>query len=124
MGAVASPDVIPLSREELFRLCAVDGVFYSRTFFPKTFRQGSPAFHRDFWAKVEDPAYDFFAAEVFRGAGKTTLARSFISKRIAFGLTRNTLAVAISESMVIHTVTWWRYVMRIVHFWHDTTGTR
>lgn len=124
MSAVASPDVIPLSREELFRLCAVDGVFYSRTFFPKTFRQGSPAFHRDFWTKVEDPAYDFFAAEVFRGAGKTTLARSFISKRIAFGLTRNTLAVAISESMAIHTVTWLRKQIENNTFWTETFGLR
>jgi len=121
---VAGPGVLHLSRDELFRLCAADGVFYSRTFFPKTFRQASPAFHRDFWLKAEDPAYDFFAAEVFRGAGKTTLARSYISKRIAFGLTRNSLAVAISESMAIHTVTWLRKQIENNTFWTTTFGLK
>lgn len=122
--AAPASNVLSLPRAELFRLSAVDGIFYSRTFFPKTFRQQSPLFHRDYWTKAEDPLYDFFAAEVFRGAGKTTLARAAISKRIAFGLTRNTLAVSISESMSEHTIAWLRKQVETNTFWTDTFGLR
>jgi hypothetical protein len=123
--AVNTPlDYIPLDRAELLRLCAVDSTFYGRQFFPKTFRQASPWFHRDFWTKFEDPLYDFFAAEMFRGSAKTTLCRVGISKRIAYGLSRNTLAVAISESMAIHTVNWIRKQMETNAGWTSMFGLR
>jgi len=113
-----------LSRQELFRLSAADGVFYSRTFFPNTFRQVGPRFERDFWTKLDDPLYDFFGAEIFRGGAKTARARSAISRRIAFGLTRNTLVVCISESMAEHTIAWLRKQVEQNTFWTTTFGLR
>lgn len=116
--------LMSIPRTELLRLSAVDGIFYSRTFFPKAFRQAGPDFDRDFWTKLDDPEYDFFAAEVFRGGAKTTRARSAISRRIAFGLTRNTLIVAISESMAIHSINWLKKQVETNHFWTETFGLR
>lgn len=90
----------------LFELCAADPELYGRTFFPKTFRQSSPEFHLDYWAKIEDPNFDFFAAEVFRGGAKTALARVAISRRIAYGISRSILNICVSESMALHTARW------------------
>lgn len=110
--------VIP--RAELLKVCAVDTNFYCHYFFPKAFRQSSPAFHLDFWDKFEDPEYDYFAAEMFRGSAKTTLTRAGISKRIAYGISRNILSVAISEGMAVHTVAWIRRQMETNSRWTDT----
>jgi hypothetical protein len=101
-----STDPIKVSLEELYALGAADPLFYCHEFFPKTFRSESPLFHSDYWAKIEDPSLDYFGAEMFRGAGKTTLARAAISRRLAYGISRNVLAVAISEAMAANTVRW------------------
>lgn len=125
MNAVVSQDqLLSLPRAELLKLCAADGIFYSRTFFPKTFRQQGPTWERDFWTKLDTPEYDFFAAEVFRGGAKTTRARSAISRRIAYGLTRNTLCVCISESMATHTLAWLRKQIETNTYWTETYGLR
>lgn len=113
-----TPTILP--RREIISLAAVDSVFYCREFFPRTFRQRSPDYHRDFWAKFEDPEWDLFGAEIFRGGGKTTLTRAGISKRIAYGVSRNILAVAISESMAIHTVRWIKKQIEQNRYWTDT----
>ena len=104
--STSSIDQTELSRDEIYRLGAVDPEFYCHQFFPKTFRVKSPDFHRDYWGKIEDPLMDFFGAEMFRGSAKTTLARAAISRRVAYGISRNVLAVAISEAMSINTVRW------------------
>ena len=118
MNAVLKPVEIP--RAELLKLCAVDSIFYCKQFFPKTFRQGSPDFHRDFWQKFRDPSYDLFGAEMFRGSGKTTLTRAGLSQRIAYGISRNILSVAISESMAIHTIRWLKKQIENNSYWTDT----
>ena len=113
-----TPTILP--RREIISLAAVDSVFYCREFFPRTFRQRSPDYHRDFWYKFEDPEWDLVGAEIFRGGGKTTLTRAGISKRIAYGVSRNILAVAISESMAIHTVRWIKKQIEQNRYWTDT----
>ncbi len=77
MNAVVAQDgsSLILPRAEVIELGAVDQIFYCRHFFPKTFRQESPDYHRDFWRWFDDPLYDLFAAEIFRGGAKTTLTR-------------------------------------------------
>lgn len=119
LPAVQEPR-IELPRKELLSLAAVNPVFYCREFFPKTFRQVSPEFHKDFWGKFEDANYDFFAAEMFRGSGKTTLTRAGISRRIAYGVSRNILAVAISEAMAIHTIRWLKRAIETNLHWTET----
>ena len=97
---------VELGYGELWDLAAVDPLFYCQHFFPKTFRQESPAFHKDFWEKIENPDYDYFAAEIFRGGAKTTLTRVAASRRIAYLFGRNLLSVAINETMAVETLRW------------------
>jgi len=119
MNAVA-PLPVEIPRAELLQLCAVNSIFYCKQFFPKTFRQETPYFHGDFWTKFDDPDYDLFGAEVFRGGGKTTLTRAGLSKRVAFGVSRNILAVAISEAMAIHTIRWLKKQVEQNLYWTQT----
>lgn len=98
--------MVEVSVEELFSLCAVDQELYCQTFFPRTVRQKSPAFHKDFWQKLEDLGFDFFGAEVFRGGAKTTLCRLTLSRRIAYAMSRNILNVGINETMAVYTNRW------------------
>jgi hypothetical protein len=111
-----------IPREELYELSAVDPIFYCHQFFPKTFRSSTPAIHLDYWAKIEDPALDYFGAEMFRGSAKTTLARAAISRRVAYGISRNILAVAISEAMSINTVRWLKKQVEFNTLWAGTFG--
>lgn len=120
----AVDSVLQISQAELIRLAAADDVFYCRTFFPKTFRQKSPAWHRQYWEGFNDPNFDFFGAEIFRGGAKTTLTRAGISKRIAYAISRNVLSVAISETMATHTLRWLKKQIEQNHFWTDTFQLR
>ncbi len=104
---------------EILKLAAVDSVFYCREFFPRTFRQSSPVWHRDYWDHFDDQEHDLFAAEIFRGGAKTTLTRAGISKRIAFGLCMNALSVAINETMACHTVRWIKKQIENNHYWTE-----
>jgi len=115
---------LELSRAEVLKLCAVDDLFYCRHFFPRTFRQKSPEWHRDFWFHFNNNERDFFGAEVFRGGAKTTLTRAGLSKRIGFGLTRNTLAIAINETMASHTVRWIKKQVENQTYWAQTFDIR
>lgn len=115
---------IDITRAELLKLAAADSIFYTRQFFPKTFRQRSPEYHRDFWTHFEDPTYDFFGAEIFRGGGKTTLTRAGISKRIAYAISRNILCVAINEAMAIHTIRWLKRAIETNLYWTTTFQLR
>lgn len=120
----AVENVLQISRGELIKLSAVDDVFYCRTFFPKTFRQKSPAWHREYWRGFNDTEHDMFGAEIFRGGAKTTLTRAGISKRIAYAISRNILSVAISETMATHTLRWLKKQIEQNHFWTDTFQLR
>lgn len=113
-----------LPRAEVLKLSAVDDVFYCRHFFPKTFRQKTPDWHRDFWFHFNSQERDFFGAEIFRGGAKTTLTRAGLSKRIGFGLTRNTLAIAINETMASHTVRWIKKQVENRTYWAETFDIR
>lgn len=119
MAALAQ-DVVQISRAEVLRLGAADSVFYCRYFFPRTFRDETPDFHREFWKGFDDQNKDFFAAEMFRGAGKTTLTRAGISKRVAYAISRNILAVAIAENMAIPTVRWLKKQVETQTLWAQT----
>jgi hypothetical protein len=108
------------NHEELFLACAAEPILYCQTFFPRTVRQGTPEFHVDFWTKLEDDAYDFFGAEVFRGGAKTTLCRLALSRRIAYAVSRNILSVGVSEGMAIHTSRWLKKQVQFNTLWAQT----
>jgi hypothetical protein len=116
-AVVQEPVRIDLPRAEVLQLAAADDVWYCRQFFPRTFRQRTPEWHRDFWYHFNNSERDFFGAEIFRGGAKTTLTRAGLSKRIGFGLTRNTLAIAINETMASHTVRWIKKQVEDQTYW-------
>jgi hypothetical protein len=124
MLTVPASDRLILPRAEVLKLCAVDDIFYCRQMFPKTFRQKSPEWHRDFWYHFNNEERDFFGAEVFRGGAKTTLTRAGLSKRIGFGLTRNTLVIAINETMASHTVRWIKKQVENRTYWAELFDIR
>lgn len=93
-----------LSSNEVVQLGAVDSIFFSRYFFPQEFRQDSPQFHRELWKLFEHNR--FSNAQLYRGSAKTTIARTFLAKRIAYGLSHTALFVSKSESHAVYSVEW------------------
>lgn len=125
MNAVLKQDpAMQLPRAEILRLGAVDSIFYSHHFFPKTFRLKSPEFHRDFWFHFEDPGKDLFGAEIYRDGAKTTLTRAGLSKRIAYATSRTILCVCINETMATHSVRWLRHQIETESYWTRTFQLR
>lgn len=104
---------IEVDINEAIKLGAVDGTFYSRYFFPKTFRQASPAMHRDMWSRIDRRGRRLKALKCFRGSAKTTIARSLASKRIAYADTRTMLFVGKSEMAAKRNLRW---LMKQVEF--------
>lgn len=116
----AVQNMVVMPRREVISLAAADDVFYCRHFFPKDFRQRTPDWHRDYWSHFNAIDRDLFAAEIFRGGAKTTLARAGISKRIAYAISRNMLSIAISETQAEHTVRWIKYQIEQRGLWAET----
>jgi hypothetical protein len=108
--------------QEAVKLGAVDSVFYSRFFFPKTFRQPSPQMHREIWANLEDPAHRYVALAVFRDGAKTTILRAFASKMIAYGLAHTILIIGKSESAARRTNRWLMKQVEMNSLWAQTFG--
>lgn len=100
-------DAHTLSREELIELSAYDREFFIKTFFPKTARQEMPKFHHSMWDYMESSARKV-NLQVFRGGAKTSTARMYLAKRIAFGFSRTILAVGKSQDHAIRSVRWLR----------------
>lgn len=117
-------ETLDLSPRELIELAAVDSVFYSRTFFPNTFRQTSPWFHRQVWTLLDSPEYQYIGMEIFRGGAKTTLIRANTSKRIAYGISRVILPVSASLAHASRTVRWVRRQVENNTFWAQTFRLR
>lgn len=119
------PLVLPqISREELLKLCAVDNEFYSTTFFPKTFRQKSPVWGREFWEPLDDSSARLVQVIAARGFAKTTRLRVFGSKRIAFGTSRTILCIGASERDAIRSVQWFRGQVERNTEWAKTFGLK
>jgi phage terminase large subunit-like protein len=115
-------DIHQISPREAVELGAVDSRFYSQYFFPKAFRQSSPAFHEAIWKDLEDPKARYVAIEVFRGGAKTTLLRCFTSKRIAYGLSRTILFVSEAQNHSVRSVEWLRRNVKYNKLWAGMFG--
>lgn len=107
---------------ELVKLCAVDSVLYSHSFFPKTCRQPDPLYVRDLWTPLEDPRARLVNIIAARDGIKTTLLRLFASKRIAYGISRTILCVGASERDAIRSVVWLRNNVERNKLWAGTFG--
>ena len=97
---------IELERSEVIRLGAVDSEFFNRTFFPKTFRQASPAFHQEVADYFDNPHLRYVGLKMFRGSAKTTLVRANLAKRISYGISRTVVIVGNSQGHAAYSLRW------------------
>lgn len=93
-----------LTLEEAVRLGAEDSLYFSAAFFEKEFRQEPALFHGELWKLLE--SYRLASAKIFRGGAKTTIARLFCMKRIAYGFARTILFISKSQGHAIASVQW------------------
>jgi len=96
---------VSIDLQEAVQLSAIDTDFYGRFFFPQTIRQKSPDFHALMDAKLEGPSRKV-SFMVFRDGAKTTKLRIFLSKRIAYAVSRTILIVGKSQDHSRRTVEW------------------
>lgn len=102
---------VQIDPRELVALCATDSLLFSKTFFPKTFRQEFAPFHRRMWDFVErpiPPGKRLRMIQVFRGGAKTSFTRTATAKRIAYGISHTILYIGKSEGHAIRSVDWIR----------------
>lgn len=107
---------------EIVQLGAVDGIFYSHQFFPKTFRQTSAVIHRPVWDMMDSPDDQFVGLEIFRGGGKTTIIRANCSKRIAYGVSRTIMLVGPEQKHPKRSIRWLKAQVERNIFWTQTFG--
>lgn len=107
---------------EIVQLGAVDGVFYSHQFFPRTFRQTSSVIHRPVWDMMDSPENQFVGLELFRGSGKTTIMRAHCSKRIAYGVSRTIMLVGPEQKHPRRSIRWLKLQVERNKFWTQTFG--
>lgn len=120
----AARPVAPPTIEEIVRLAAVDSELYSHYFFPKTFRQKSPEMHTSIWNSLENPARRWVNLQCYRGSAKTTLLRTFCSKRIAYRVSRTILFIGGSEPAASRSIQWLRGQIERNERWRTTFGLR
>jgi hypothetical protein len=106
--------------EEAVLLGATDSIFFSHYFFPDVCRQESPPMHRDLWELFEHNRYS--NAQMYRGSSKTSIARMFTAKRIAYGFSHTLLYIGKSESHAILSVEWLKQQIEYNHLFARTFG--
>lgn len=102
---MANEPTIPVN--ELVALCAVDDDLYAKTFFPKTARVEPPVFHREMDSMLNS-TQRLLNFQVFRGGAKTTKLRLYVSKRIAYGVSKTILYVSKSQGHAGRNLMWLR----------------
>lgn len=111
-----------ITSAELVKLAAVDDNIYCRTFFPKTFRQKSPPFAQTLSDAFDDPRKRFLNLIMFRGSAKTTRARTFLSKSVAYGQSNTILVIGASEPAALRTIRWLKAHVKKNKLWYGTFG--
>jgi predicted phage terminase large subunit-like protein len=112
---------LELTLAEAIQLAAIDNEFYCTHWFPKTFRQRSPEFHTDVWANLEGGSR-FVGLMIFRDGAKTTVTRAFLSKRVAYGVSRTIVILGKSEEAAIKTLSWLRRQVQYNTKWTNAYG--
>lgn len=111
-----------LSPGELIKLAAVNDDIYCRTFFPKTFRRKSPPFAQKMSDAFHNPTIRFLNIIAFRGSAKTTRARTFTSKSIAYGESDTIVYIGASEPAALRSIRWLKAHVTKNRLWADTFG--
>jgi len=103
---------VELSPEEIVHFGATNPDFYNRTWFPRAFRQSTPQFHHEMNAAFNNPAYRYLGFKCFRGSAKTTLSRSFVSRRVAYAISRTILFVSAAQDHSIRSLAWIKHAVQ------------
>lgn len=114
---------VVVNREELVQLAAVDHDFFERTFFPQTVRVPSASFHKNLINHM-DSQHRYINCQIFRGGAKTSKTRTYIAKRIAYGLSRTILILGKSEAAAIRTLSWIKNNVEHNRRYADTFGLK
>ena len=117
-------DLRELTPSQAVQLGATSLVLYGKLFFPKTFRQESPLFHEEIGQALMSRQHRNIGIEVFRDGAKTTLLRTFISQRIAYGISRTVLVVSASQGHSILTLRWLKRQVEHNRRWAETFRVR
>lgn len=112
----------PQEMADIVSLGAIDHKLYSKTFFPGTVRDEFPDYSDKVWAAMEDPNHRMVNMQLFRGSGKTTDFRLFLSRRIAYGSTRCALCIGVSQAKGIQTLMWLKGQIERNTLWTQTFG--
>lgn len=118
----------PASAEEIAALVdqyMADNELYCTTFFPRTCRQKAAPFHK----RIDEALWSRrrkVAIKVFRDGAKTARIRMFVSKRIAYGVSRTILFISKSEDAAEANITWLKNLVETdtqwSKFWGITKG--
>lgn len=98
--------LVQLSTTDAIKLGTRDLPTFGHIFFPKTFRQKSPALHFAVSEVLTDRTNRLVGLEMFRDAAKTTLARTYAAKRLAYCISRTILFVNINATKAQHSLRW------------------
>ncbi len=125
-GSLGGPSVedrgslVPAS--VLVALAAEDTGLFNREFFPRAFRQKSPAFHYEIFDLLEDPRHRLVALKIFRDGAKTTLLRAYVAKRISYGISRTILFVSASQGHSVKSLAWVKRQVEYNRKWTQIFG--
>lgn len=106
---------------EVVGLAAIDTRLYGKFFFPKVIRQDYAPFHEEMDRVLEGPGRRKLL-KTFRGSAKTTKVRIFLSKRIAYAISRTIVVVGKSESHAARNVRWLKSQVLYNRKWATTFG--
>lgn len=101
----APQNLTELSVSEAVALGAEALPLFGKLFFPRTFRQPSPAFHWELGDHLYSPARRN-AFEVFRDGAKTTLLRAFTAQRISYGISRLVMYISATQTHSMLSLRW------------------
>lgn len=121
MNAVAVQELVALDPREARRIGSLSLISYGKIFFPKTFRQKSPAFHFEIGEALYSRSR-YNAYKIFRDAAKTTLLRVFCSQRIAYGISRTIMFVSVSQPHSIFSLRWLKRQVMYNKQWANAFG--
>lgn len=114
-------DLVAISPQEAAAAGAKSLTTYGKLFFPRTFRQKSPAFHEVIGAGLySHERYNAF--EVFRDGAKTSLLRVYKSQRIAYAISRTIMYVSVSQPHAKMSLRWLRRHVLYNRRWTQTFG--
>ncbi len=107
---------------EIIELGGSDPAFFNHYFFGRTYRQEDPPFQPQIWSILDNPQWRFINLEVFRGGAKTSVLRTLMAKRIAYGLSRTILYIGKSDEHATRSVSWLRKQILFNHRLRDVFG--